>query len=295
MDIFNKLLLSLFDSVLDIFINVNSSFLGRGGTNNELNEFDVDNFTPQKVGRLNSIMSKLWIAGFIWVGLVVLSEGFSIRLLIETIGYLFVTFIPCHLVLYMGIKNSGLRVYSRLIYSNLSKECIAAMDKCIEASPTQFELQICKLNALLYSGEICKYLDLYKDISCLEEAKKTKYKRMLVNSRCVVSYLKENKLDFSDIYSPECEFSEIVVSVSRIKSRYNENEFIEQVNDIFSSKNVFYKCIGALLLAEIYSLRKDLVSQQQYIEKALDFSPSEEVTQCIQKHIYAMNNQIKIT
>ena len=192
-------------------------------------------------------------------------------------------------IIYFGVINA----YEQLICENKIIECSKLLEKHINSSPSRVYLKVMKLKLLLYEGAID---DAQKYCNELYGCNKIRKNSALLNNiRYIIDYIALNNSTSEDLVVDKND--EIGVLLSFI-AQYNYGE-IHQIPDsllrLFESKITFLKSASAILISEMYFSLGDLNNKAEYEKKALEYAPSQEMRDYIQKHIYAMNNQIKIT
>ena len=149
---------------------------------------------------------------------------------------------------------------------------------------------------LLFSGNLtqcAKYCLTVKDNQLLN----MEDKNVIDNTMYIIDYL--NCVNLEKDYIPKFDsypnmpLNETYELANIISVKYGElqGSIVDKCNAFVSSPIHFCKSMGYLLMAEETVDEFKMDSFKGYIEKALEYSPSEEVTECIQKHIEAMNTQ----
>ncbi len=176
------------------------------------------------------------------------------------------------------------------------EDSLLFLNKIIEAYPNKDLFKTTKVIALLISGKFkeCKaYCEfLKKEFVFQTEADNNVVK----NAEYILDYLYTADLNYKylpqiDSYSknPTNETYEVALLLSQSKDP-NGKDFLKCSNTIKSFPMDFCKSIVALLLADTYAT--DDEERMLYFQDALRYSPSNEMTECINKHILTFQQKI---
>ena len=193
------------------------------------------------------------------------------------------------LTIYIGLKNNIKYICSTLVFDNRYSECISFLRRCTTAYPKFKYFQWLLLCVLFLTGDLKGYRDYYNEHSFANYKLKMK---SICSMEYIVSYLNgeviqsaTNMMD-SDDDSILLYTGNLVSAVSQEIIEYKEA--LSKVTKLIDCENNLYKSIGFLICSEVY-WKMGIVEKSNYcIECAINTSPSEEVTQCIQRHLGAM-------
>lgn len=169
------------------------------------------------------------------------------------------------------------------------EDSLLFLDKTIEAYPNKDLFKTTKVVALLISGkfEECRsYCDLLKKEFTFEMAADN---NVIKNAEYILHYLYTAELNYGylpvvDSYhmNPTNETYEVALLINQSKNP-RDKSFLEHSDTIKSFPIDFCKSIVALLLADTYATGEK--EKMLYFQDALKYSPSNEMTECINKHI----------
>ena len=106
------------------------------------------------------------------------------------------------------------------------------------------------------------------------------------------AYFNNDNVEFNAKFDNNTCLNKAINIIKFHSNTEKESDIKKELLFLYESPYFLFKTFASLFYAQILYNDSDYIKYEWYIKKAFEYSPSEEVTQCIQKHIDAMNNQI---
>lgn len=269
-------------------------------------EFDINKVNSRSISYVKKYHLKMF---FIYFGALLIASLLEIRIkgyendFRMILIYAGITFgLPTFTVFFKyryfikTFADSVMYAWTLLLKDNKIDDSLKMINEVIQGYPMWDIFKSIKIMTLLFSGNLtqcAKYCLTVKDNQLLN----MEDKNVIDNTMYIIDYL--NCVNLEKDYIPKFDsypnmpLNETYELANIISVKYGElqGSIVDKCNAFVSSPIHFCKSMGYLLMAEETVDEFKMDSFKGYIEKALEYSPSEEVTECIQKHIEAMNTQ----
>lgn len=191
--------------------------------------------------------------------------------------------------LYIRIRNKSIKkkIHS-YYYNNDFSNCLQYIDTCISKHSNLKWLKSERLFALALQGNITEYqADLQNNLP-----KRKKYTVIVNKYNNLFLFFSRNKIDFADSDNRNSSYlnkSNYLLSIINTK---NYDEIISCAMDIYCSPYLLFKSFSALVLSETYNALGDDLNRKIYAIKAREYSPSAEILQCVEEHLFSMDTSL---
>lgn len=236
-----------------------------------------------KIERLICII--IWFIFLIFLRIIFPIQNIDLEIKIQYIlSSTFLTFVVCSL--YARIRNKSIKKkINSYYYNNDFSNCLQYIDNCISKHSNLKWLKFERLFALALRGNITEYqANLQHNLP-----KRKKYTVIVNKYNNLFLFFSRNKIDFVDIDNRNSSYLNKSNYLLSIINKKNYDEIISCAMDIYCSPYLLFKSFSALVLSETYNALGDEWNRKIYAIKAREYSPSTEILQCVNEHLYCDN------
>lgn len=202
-------------------------------------------------------------------------------------GIGFIIYFLGYFVIVMCRNSNIYTKFHKYFDNNNYYECMFWIDEKEKQFPRTIAIKLYHLQTLLSLGLFDEYERYLNKLKQDKKYNREIVERTVENLNYIKSYLlmEETTLVPQDVKSISGGRLEKAVRMIFCKKHCDEKNMKLYASSLAGENCKFYKCLATIIKAEMYHENNDIPDRKLYAKKALEYSPNEKITECLEKHI----------
>ena len=227
-----------------------------------------------------------------------LDSGFHLWTTLVVILVVSIVLIPYFMFKYYGNAKMVRYIYRKtnefLIYDYYD-DALEFVDEAVHEYPKNYSVKLTKCMALVLTGNFNNYKTYVASLEGLSQYEEISSQQFIESLNSIVSYFEDvNYMEnFEKIISLPKNTNmygyDIIGKTELPQNAKDNDEVLAYAKSFAKAPMNIYRVLGNLIAAEVLAQTNKEEETEKHLKAAIAFSPSQEVTACIQKHIQFLN------